>query len=204
MAGRIVRSSGYRSLAWKNGLGVSQVVATQPHGAGYQELDWQVATTRIAASCPFSRLPGLDRHFMVLEGEGVELHFRGANDDPEVRRLVDTPLEACEFRGDWQTECRLLGGPVQVLNLVTRRARCTARVSVVTLRQSMTFDKAADETLLAFVASGACEIEEYPEALAAHDAVVADGAMRERYNMRGQGARVVMARITPVCPANGQ
>jgi environmental stress-induced protein Ves len=171
---RILRSCEYAALAWKNGLGVSNIIASQPNGAAYDAVDWQVGTTGITANCPFSSLPGFDRQFMVLEGEGVELHCRGANGRPDVRQRIDAPLEPFAFRGDWQTECRLLGAPVQVFNVLTRRGRCSARVSVSTMRQSIALEKGADETMLAFIAAGAIEIEGCSEALATNDALIAD------------------------------
>lgn len=53
-------------VPWKNGLGVSRVIATGPsQEAGYDSLHWQVSGTEIGADCPFSALPGLDRYFTV-------------------------------------------------------------------------------------------------------------------------------------------
>lgn len=191
-------------LAWKNGLGISHVIASHPDGAGYDTVDWQVGTTGITANCPFSSLPGFDRQFMVLEGEGVELHCRGANGSPDVRQRIDAPLDPFAFRGDWQTECRLLGAPVQVFNVLTRRGRCSARVSVSTMRQSTALEKDADETMLAFIAAGAIEFEGCSEALATNDALIADESKPARFSVSSASARVVIVRISPIRPAAGQ
>ena len=204
MTVRILRSRDYPVLAWKNGLGVSHVIASHPQGAGYDAVDWQVGTTGIDASCPFSDLPGFDRQFMVLEGEGVELHCRGANGSPDVRQRIDAPLEPFAFRGDWQTECRLLGGPVRVFNVVTRRGRFSAEVSVSTSGKSIALEKAADESLLVFVAAGAIQIEGCSVSLAMNDALIADGPKPERYSIHGTSARVVIVRLTEVRPTAGQ
>lgn len=191
-------------LAWKNGLGVSHVVASHPDGASYDALIWQASTTSIAASCSFSSLPGLDRQFTVLEGEGVELHCRGLNGAPDFRRRIGVPLEPFEFRGDWQTECRLLGGPVQVFNVLTRRGCCSARVTVSTVQKPIALEKAAGEALLVFVAVGAVEIEGRSDAIGTNDAMLADGARSGRYFIRRGPARLVIARIPPVRVAAGQ
>lgn len=201
---RILRSRDSAALAWKNGLGVSHVVASQPHGAGYDAVDWQVGTTSIEASCRFSELPGLDRQFILLEGEGVELHCRGAGGDPDLRRRIDAPLEPFAFRGDWQTECRLLGGPVRVLNVVTRRGACSARVSTATMQVPTVIEKAAGETLLVFIVAGSMQIEGCPDTLATNDAMIAEGAKPGRYSMRGTSARMVAAHLAPVRPTAGQ
>lgn len=113
-------AAAHRRQPWKNGLGVSLVIADEPRDAGFDTLAWQVSATQIGADCPFSALPGLDRLFVVLEGEGVELcstDERGATTTTCVR--AGNPPQA--FRGDWRTRCRLLGGPVKVLNVISRR-----------------------------------------------------------------------------------
>jgi environmental stress-induced protein Ves len=69
---------------WKNGLGVSRIIASDPPGAGYDAVLWQVGSTEITADCPFSSLPGLDRLFMVIERAGVEL--TSVDDGGKIRR----------------------------------------------------------------------------------------------------------------------
>jgi environmental stress-induced protein Ves len=46
---------------------------------------------------------------------------------------VDVPLAPFAFRGDWDVRCELIDGPVEVLNVMTRRGRVAALVSVVAL-----------------------------------------------------------------------
>jgi environmental stress-induced protein Ves len=109
----------YLALPWKNGLGISRTIAGFPEGAGFDDVLWQVGSTEIGADCPFSSLPGLDRQFMVIEGAGVEL----ANVDEETgaswRERIELLQAPYAFRGDWRTTCRLLSGPVRVLNVIT-------------------------------------------------------------------------------------
>lgn len=131
---------------WKNGLGVSRIIAGDPQGAGFDTLRWQVGSTEIGADCPFSDLPGLDRQFMVIEGAGVELTCVDETGQMTVNR-VDTLLAPFSFRGDWRTSCRLLAGPVRVLNVITRRGNCSAAVEIVSGLDGLR--KAEAETLLA-------------------------------------------------------
>lgn len=130
---------------WENGHGVSRVVATSPVAAGFDTLDWQVSVTAITRDCPFSALPGLDRRFTVIDGAGVELDF------PEqgLRERVERQARSFAFRGDWRASCRLLVGPVQVLNVITRRGRCAAEVELAPSDLVPNLRKAAGETLLA-------------------------------------------------------
>jgi len=118
----------HAKIPWKNGLGVSRIVVTSPAGAGYEHLDWQVGATEIAADSAFSLLPGLDRLFLVIEGDGVELTSIDGHGATRTH-----PVEAMRFyafSGDWKTGCRLLGGPVKVLNVLARRGKRRAALEI--------------------------------------------------------------------------
>ncbi len=133
-------------MPWKNGLGISYTIADSPRGAGFDAVDWQVSGTEIGVDCPFSNLPGLDRQFMVIEGKGVELTCV----DEAGRKTVNLvePLQVpLAFRGDWTTSCRLLGSPVKVFNVMTRRGKFSAKVEFVSGLASV--HSAAGETLIA-------------------------------------------------------
>jgi environmental stress-induced protein Ves len=189
---RILRAHGHRALPWKNGLGVARIIASQPPEAGYDSLSWQVGTTSIEADCPFSSLPGLDRQFMLLDGKGVELHCRAANGKPDLRQIIDRPLEPFAFSGDWRTECRLLGGPVKVFNVLARREVVSARVATLTIEGATTLETRAGETLLAWVASGAVDVG---EKLGPGDAVLVEGGA---IGVAGApGTRLLTVRIVP-------
>ena len=121
----------HRAIPWKNGLGISHTIADHPHGAGFDALDWQVSSTQIGADCPFSDLPGIDRQFMVIEGAGVELTCTDEKGGTTVHR-ADPLRGPLAFRGDWRTSCRLLAGPVRVFNVMTRRGRFAADLSLAT------------------------------------------------------------------------
>jgi hypothetical protein len=114
-------------VPWKNGLGISRAIADFPAGAGFDTVLWQVSATEIAADCPFSDLPGVDRQFLVIDGAGVELS--SIDDQGKARTARVKPAQTpYAFRGDWKTDCRLLAGPVRVLNVMTRRGRFAADV----------------------------------------------------------------------------
>jgi hypothetical protein len=117
----------HAKVPWKNGLGVSRVIATEPPGAGFDTMLWQVSGTEIGADCPFSELKGLDRLFMVTEGAGVDL--TSTNDVGRTwTARVNIGQLPYAFRGGWKTHCRLLDGPVRVLNVIARRGKAGASV----------------------------------------------------------------------------
>ncbi len=187
---RILRAHGHRALPWKNGLGVARIIASQPPEAGFDSLSWQIGTTSIEADCPFSSLPGLDRQFTLLEGRGVELHCRAANGNPDLRQTIDRPLEPFAFSGDWRTECRLLGGPVRVFNVLARRGAAASRIAILALEGAITLEARAGEALLAWVASGALDAG---EKLGPDDAVLLEGGAMRVAGM--PGTRILTVRI---------
>ncbi len=141
----------HQAQPWKNGLGVSYTIADFPQGAGFESVLWQVGHTDIRVDCPFSDLPGLDRLFMVIEGKGVELTCVDEAGRKTINRVE--PLQApFAFRGDWQTSCRLLDGPVKVFNVMTRRDRFSANVEIVS--STSPARAAPGETLIAVALPG--------------------------------------------------
>jgi len=135
----------HTKVPWKNGLGVSRIIAGDPPGAGYDAVLWQVGGTEITADCPFSALPGLDRQFMVVEGAGAEL--TSIDDHGATRTHPVTAMRLpYAFRGDWKTDCRLLGGPVKVFNVICRRGKAAATVAFL---DGKTLTKAAGEIAIA-------------------------------------------------------
>jgi environmental stress-induced protein Ves len=71
----------------------------------------------------------MDRTIMMIDGLGFELDFGGNNGTA----LLDRRYNPVEFRGEWSTRCRLLSGPVEVINVITDRRRVTHHVTVMAL-----------------------------------------------------------------------
>ncbi len=65
---RMIRSSDYRRMPWKNGGGETVEIAIAPAGASLDAFDWRISMACVASSGPFSRLPGIDRTLAVLAG----------------------------------------------------------------------------------------------------------------------------------------
>jgi uncharacterized protein len=104
-------------VPWANGGGRTRELLTWPRAEGWLV---RVSVAEIEANGPFSSLPGIDRCFAVLEGEGVVL----ALPDGEQRL---TPRDAAvAFPGEAAPSCRLLDGPTRDLNLMVRRGAGTA------------------------------------------------------------------------------
>ena len=150
---RILRSADYPALPWKNGRGVARQIAVFPAGAGYETLDWQVSRPTIERDTPFSKLPGLDRQLMLVSGKGLILRDSTASKiESDFEQRIDHPLEPFAFRGDWAVDCVLTDGPVEVLNVMTRRGRCGARIEIREVGAPALARKPADETLIVYAA----------------------------------------------------
>jgi environmental stress-induced protein Ves len=150
---QILRRGSYRAIPWKNGRGVSHQIAVSPRAMGYDDLDWQVSRPEISADGPFSSLPGLDRQFMLVDGAGLTLRVRGADDGIAFDWRIDTLLEPFAFRGEWEATCTLLDGPVQAFNVMTRRGRAGARLEIAAATARPVI-KPTGETLIVYVARG--------------------------------------------------
>ena len=98
-------------VPWRNGGGLTRELLTWP-----SPQDWRcrLSVADIASEGPFSAFPGVARHFVVLEGDGVALAFDG---EPVEQCPSNAPLV---FDGALTPSCHLLGGPVRDLNLMIR------------------------------------------------------------------------------------
>jgi environmental stress-induced protein Ves len=81
----------------------------------------------------------------VIEGMGVEL--TSIDDHGATRTHPVTAMRLpYAFCGDWKTDCRLLGGPVKVFNVICRRGKAAATVAFL---DGKTLAKAAGEIAIA-------------------------------------------------------
>jgi environmental stress-induced protein Ves len=116
-------SAAYRRMPWKNGGGstLELVQESAPDGG----FNWRLSIADVAAPGPFSTFDGIDRHIMLMEGNGMVLSFADAA--PPV--VIAKPLQPHPFRGDWQTDCRLIDGAIRDFNVMVRRTWGRAAVN---------------------------------------------------------------------------
>lgn len=109
-------------MPWLNGRGESLEIASD------RGLDdawaWRLAMAPVVADGPFSKIDGVDRQLVVVEGNGMSLTID--------RRVFECkPLEIVSFRGEAMTSARLSRGPIRDINLMTRRGLCSGSLKVV-------------------------------------------------------------------------
>ena len=121
---RIIRSSEFSEGRWRNGMGVSWDIASDPPRT--EDFGWHFAIARIDSDVPFSSYPQVDRIFTLIEGRGLDLDFAGGASLAVDRLFVPHPYPC-----DVPTFCRLRDGPCRALNLFMRRGLWRADADVV-------------------------------------------------------------------------
>jgi environmental stress-induced protein Ves len=119
---------------WRNGQGVSwEIVSHREEGAA--DFSWRFAKARIDNDVPFSIYPGMDRVFMQISGNGLDLEFEGGR----VLEVHDSFVPHA-FACDVPLTCKLRDGPCFDLNLFTARGVFEARPNVLKLNGTETLD----------------------------------------------------------------
>ncbi|MFT5504834.1 MAG: environmental stress-induced protein Ves [Gammaproteobacteria bacterium] len=106
---------------WRNGLGVTTELLRSDNDSG--EFDWRLSIAQVAQDGLFSDFAGLRRQLLLLEGSGIELDF-----NQNQKMILNHRFEVADFDGGWSTAARLLDGPIQDFNVMTRKDVCHARV----------------------------------------------------------------------------
>jgi len=101
--------SQYRRTPWKNGGGITVDIA------GHEDT-WRLSRTPITSGGPFSDYTGYDRLQVLVAGSGLVLQT------PDGEIDVRTPFQPVRFAGETPIVSRLEAGPVEVVNLLGRRA----------------------------------------------------------------------------------
>jgi environmental stress-induced protein Ves len=111
---------------WQNGAGLTREIATGPAGAEASAFDWRISVAEVEGEAPFSAFPGVDRCIVLLRGMGL---FLRAPDGGFAHRLER--YEPLPFSGDQPLAATALGGPSTDFNVMTRRGRVQAKVTVL-------------------------------------------------------------------------
>lgn len=135
---RILRAANYRRMPWKNGGGETREVAVSPPGASLETLDWRVSLATVAEHGPFSVFSGVQRTLCVIRGAGIQLHV---GDHPPAP-LYSTS-EPYTFDGEASTSARLIDGPIEDLNVMSRRGRCRHSVKRLVVGDALDLDTTA-------------------------------------------------------------
>ena len=165
---RFIPQSSLVEGRWRNGQGVSWEIASYKE-EGAADFSWRFAKARIDNDVPFSIYPGMDRIFMMIEGEGMDLEFEGGKVLQVHEKFV-----AHEFSCDVPLVCKLKGGPSLDLNLFTARGKWRAECDVVIIDGALHFNFQNQVTII-YALEGSCTVT--GKELAAGDTVIIEGQM---------------------------
>jgi environmental stress-induced protein Ves len=169
---------------WRNGQGVSwEIVSFKNDGAA--DFSWRFAKARIDNDVPFSIYPGMDRIFMMIEGQGMDLEFEGGR----ILR-VHEKFVPHKFSCDVPLVCKLRGGPSLDLNLFTARGEYRAECEVVNCNGSMDIETKNVEAVI-YVLDRTVEVN--GTLLQQGDAAFVKG--EDSINFKGAGAKVYIGRL---------
>jgi len=115
---RIVRAASQPAIPWKNGGGTTREIARAPLDSSLDSFDWRVSRAHVASGGPFSRFADVDRTLLVLTGAGVRLDVEGQ--ESVTLTVRSAPFS---FAGDVAVSATLADGPIDDLNVMSRRGR---------------------------------------------------------------------------------
>ena len=109
MSWQLVSLEARPAQSWRNGGGITRELLAWP-----QPADWRVrlSVADVQMSGPFSRFDGVERWFVVLEGDGVVLRSDFAT------HHLTADSEPFRFDGGLTMDCTLVGGPTRDFNLM--------------------------------------------------------------------------------------
>jgi uncharacterized protein len=138
---RLIAQDNFVEGRWRNGKGVSWEIAShKPEGA--VDFHWRFAKARIDSDVPFSIYPGVDRVFMQLSGNGLDLEFEGGH----VLAVHESNVPHA-FACDVPLNCKLRDGPCFDLNLFTARGVYQGEASVLKLNGMESIDLSGVEAV---------------------------------------------------------
>jgi environmental stress-induced protein Ves len=147
----ILRASSYRTVAWKNGGGMTREILREP--AEPTPFDWRLSLATIDSSGPFSAFAGYHRTLVLVSGAGVELDF-----GQQERARLTVPGQVVAFDGAWPTSCTLLDGRSTDLNLIVSQERMRFSSECLQLTQPRLLQTAQWPQTLVCCISGAVRL----------------------------------------------
>lgn len=125
MSGSILRRNDCPLVPWKNGLGRTREMAVYPALADSHAFVWRVSVAEVTSAAPFSVFPGIERHIVLLDGDGFTMSLDG-----RATHALDMPWRPFAFAGEAKVSVTLAGGPTVDFNLMVRRSQARGEVIV--------------------------------------------------------------------------
>lgn len=104
----------FRTMSWKNGGGVTtELLRISDHTSDNPE-DFllRISMAQVKSDGPFSLYPGVDRHLLILEGNGCILNH-------QIRLTRNSQVYF--FQGEENIDCNLIDGEISDFNVMVKR-----------------------------------------------------------------------------------
>lgn len=122
----LVRYSERSPTQWRNGHGSTREMSKRLLGRTGPDFVWRISVAEVTEDAEFSSFPGVERNATLIWGAGLTLEVDGAE-------RVMKPFQPFAFSGGAETFARPIGGPVRLLNVMTKVNRMSATVTVLDL-----------------------------------------------------------------------
>ncbi len=186
---RLIRQSEMVEGPWRNGMGVSWEIASH-HEPNATDFSWRFAKARIDRDVPFSIYPGMNRVFMQISGNGLDLEFEGGH-----KIEVHESNVPYAFPCDIPLNCKLLDGPCFDLNLFTVRGVYEAQASVLNLSGMETLDLSGVEAVF-YALEGKTVLSGQDGAVSLNKGDASTASHEQTINIAGHGAAMFVAILT--------
>jgi uncharacterized protein len=170
-------------MPWRNGLGTTTELARQnvpTADANQPDFIWRISRVDVVSSGPFSNFIGVDRTLFLISGNGLTLNF-----ETNGKRVLSQLYQSIQFSGDEPTECTLLDGPCQDLNIMVSRAHVSAR----TILHHATAQCATGEQTILHVLEGTwvLTIDGSTYSIAKNDMAILTDKLNAGFTIEGSG-----------------
>ena len=199
---RVIPANEYRRLRWKNGAGwTREICACRGDGQGglaADDWEWRLSIAEIESDAPFSAFPGIDRHLVLLGGNGLRLRFA----DGETHEL-HPPHQSLRFAGEREVHGELLDGRTEDFNLMWRRDAARATLWHRPLVGTMVVFVEPGTTWALYLVAGEARFgveTGLPPLATGGTALLQPGPGRTRHALEGTG-EALLVRIEPAANA---
>lgn len=195
---RVIPANEYVRMRWRNGAGWTRAILQADRtgadtGTDAPDWDWRLSIAEIEQPGPFSRFPGVERELVLLQGDGLALHF-----DDGREQVLQPPHGRYRFRGEDAVQGVPVAGIVHAFNLMWRRETVSAELWHRPLVGPMVVFVDPGSCWAAHLVAGDARIDgdaALPPMAQGDTAVLLSNGGRARYVIEG-GGEVLLVRIT--------
>lgn len=184
---RVLRAAEVPRVRWRNDGGWTRELLRSPSADG--DFDWRVSVADVETDGPFSSFDGYDRLLVLLDGEGMDLHFTQTGQTMRLR----AGHRGARFRGESPVHATLVGGATTDFNLIWRRGEFFGAARVVAPADEVGIGGGEGAVAGVFVVSGTASAGAGGLALGPGDTLVGDVGEGLQVSLAGTAVTFLVA-----------